>query len=109
MSNVDLTIGGKSYQLACAPGDEPHVMALGNLIDEKLSALGGAATGQSDSRQMLMAALMLADELHELRQSGASITSGSADSSLATSSGDDVLATQLESLASRLEQIAATP
>jgi cell division protein ZapA len=64
MSNVTLRIGGRGFQVACAPGEEDHVQNLARIIDEKLSTLGAAAN-QSESRMLLFAALMLADELHE--------------------------------------------
>ena len=35
MSDVTLKIGGRSYAVACAAGEEEHVATLGRLIDEK--------------------------------------------------------------------------
>lgn len=69
MSNVNLEIGGRSFSVASADGEEDHVVALGRKIDEKLRAMGGAA-GQSESRMLLFAALLLADEIHEMTQRG---------------------------------------
>ena len=66
MSNVKLDIGGREFSVACAAGEEAHVTMLGQLIDDKLRDMGGAA-GQGESRMLLFAALMLADENHELR------------------------------------------
>ena len=66
MSNVDLTIAGRVFTVACAAGEEAHVAGLGRLIDSKLSAMGGMA-GQTESRALLFAALLMADELHEQR------------------------------------------
>jgi len=69
MSNVNLTIGGRSFTLACADGQEPHVEYLGRLIDEKVAAAG--AVGQTETRMLLFAAIMLADEVHNLREAAA--------------------------------------
>ena len=66
MSNVTLSIAGRDYRVACAPGEEAHVTSLGRMIDSKLSAMEGMA-GQSEARSLLFAALLLADELHESR------------------------------------------
>lgn len=66
MSNVRLEIGGREFSVACAPGEEAHIAALGEQIDGKLRAMGGT-TGQSESRTLLFAALLLADEVHELK------------------------------------------
>ena len=64
MSNVALEIGGRRFTVACAAGEESHVSGLGRMIDGKLAEMGEAA-GQSESRMLLYAALLLADELHE--------------------------------------------
>lgn len=66
MANVTLTIGGRDFMLACADGEEAHVTRLAQMIDEKLAQAG--VVGQTEPRMLLFASLMLADELHELRQ-----------------------------------------
>lgn len=65
MGNVTLSIAGRSFTLAGADGEEAHIARLGRLIDEKAAASGAA--GQTETRMLLFASLMLADELHELR------------------------------------------
>ncbi len=62
MSNVNLTIAGRSTAVSCAAGEESHIEMLGRMIDERARRIGGA---QSESRTLLFAALMLADELHD--------------------------------------------
>lgn len=68
-SNVRLSIGGRDFTVACAAGEEGHIAELGATIDAKLRAMGGAG-GYSESRMLLFAALLLADELHESRSGG---------------------------------------
>ena len=92
MSNVTLHIGGRDYTMACAEGQEAHIMGLGQLIDGKLKALEGSA-GMSEVRQLLFAALILADELHE--------AGGGKAATPAANSGIDPA--RLESCASHLE------
>jgi cell division protein ZapA len=92
MSNVTLQIGGRSYTVACAAGEETHVASLGDLIDDKVKQVGGASL--NEVRQLLFAALLLADELHEARK-GAAAASAQPDH-----------ADQLEALALRLEAAA---
>jgi len=94
MSNVTLTIGGRSFTVATAEGEEAHIMGLGRMIDAKLAAMG-EQTALSESRMLLFAALLLADELHEAQKDSAA--------------GDDkgrrleAIAIRLENLAGRLE------
>lgn len=70
MSNVTLRIGGRSYTVACAEGEETHVARLGRMVDEKLSDLP-SGSGQNELRSLLFASLILADELHDARKAAA--------------------------------------
>lgn len=100
MSNVNLQIGGRSFTVACAAGEESHVVGLGRIIDSKLAAMEGGA-GQSESRMLLFAALLLADEVHELRQVASKPTAAPGPAGL-----EDALegiALRIENLAQRLE------
>lgn len=96
MSNVTLQIGGRSYMVACAEGEESHVSAMGRLIDEKVQTIG---TGHNEVRQLLFAALLLADELQE------SSNRGIAGSAPAAPVADHSAA--LEAIADRLEKCAS--
>ncbi|MFC0590853.1 cell division protein ZapA [Novosphingobium aquiterrae] len=93
MSDVTLQIGGRAYTVACAAGEEQHVAALGRTIAEKVEQMG---TGHSEARQLLFAALLLADELHEARGNRAP----------AGMTAPDRSADQLDAIADRLEKIA---
>ena len=66
MSNITLDIAGRKFTVACGPGEEPHIEKLGRIIDSKIEGMPGLAT-QSEARCLLYAALLLADEVHELR------------------------------------------
>lgn len=65
MSEVALQIGGRTWRVACAPGEEDRVQRLGATVAEKLASMG--ATGSADAQNMLFASLLLADEVLEGR------------------------------------------
>lgn len=67
MSTVTLTIGPKSYSVACADGQEPHIEALGAMIAEKYAQLG-TARAPLEAQNLLFASLFLADELDQARK-----------------------------------------
>ena len=99
MSNVTLVIAGREYAVACDSGEEAHVRKLGQLIDEKLQTMpGGVAT--SETRSLLFATLLLADELHELRGAPQIVAPAPAASNAPAL---DAIATRLEKLAISLE------
>jgi cell division protein ZapA len=93
MSNITLDIAGRKFTVACGPGEESHIEMLGRIIDSKIEGMPGLAS-QSEARCLLYAALLLADEVHELR-------SGS------TPAGDGQAAEALERVAETLEGFAA--
>lgn len=101
MSQITLTIGGNSHRVSCADGEEAHITKLGAMIDAKLQAMGGNLSAQ-EAENLLFAALLLADELHETKQSSAS---SSADPDPAPASAQSVpdIAPKLDQLAQSLE------
>jgi cell division protein ZapA len=105
MSNVTLHIGGRDYTVACAEGEEAHLVGLGQTIEGKLLSLAGNA-GMSEGRQLLFAALLLADELHESGGNGAAPAASAPARESAPAPAFDPA--QLEALADRLESCAAS-
>ena len=64
---VDLTIAGRTYQVACREGEEENLRAAARLVDGKSrEALAGLGT-LSEARQFLFASLLLADQLIDKR------------------------------------------
>jgi len=101
MSNVTLDIAGRKFTVACAEGEEPHIAMLGRTIDDKLADMPHIAS-QSEARALLYAALLLADENHELKAGG-----GPAAAAPDIAGPLEALAEKLELLAGRLEDGAA--
>src|SRR5947208_3724391 len=102
---VDLTIAGRTYQVACREGEEENLRAAARLVDGKSrEALAGLGT-LSEARQFLFASLLLADELIDKPTEGAS--SKSAPARQQTATPDPALIMRAETLADRLESLAA--
>ena len=98
MAEVDLTIAGRSYRVACRAGEEESLRSAAALVDgksrEALSGLGAL----SEARQLLFASLLLADQLLEKRAED-----GPAPPDPAVVQRVTLLAERLESLADALE------
>ena len=104
MSEVELSIAGRPYKVACRNGEEETLRAAGALVDAKSrEALAGLGT-LSESRQLLFAALLLADQIIDGRE--VEIPTGP-DPDLVDRTQQ--LAGRLESLADRLEQNGLEP
>jgi cell division protein ZapA len=65
MSQVNVTINGRQYRMACEDGQEGHLMKLAQLLDERIDHLRGSFGEIGDTRLTVMAALTVADELAE--------------------------------------------
>lgn len=61
MADVKLQIAGRPYDVHCADGQENQLTQLAAIVDAKARAVQGG----TEVRQLLFAALMLADEAHE--------------------------------------------
>ena len=105
MSNVTIAIGGRQYTVACGDGEEAHIERLGRLIDGKVANLANMA-GQSEARTLLFAALLLADELHELTSGKAPAPAPEREKHV--NEALDRVADTLETLAERLENRGGT-
>ena len=68
MAQVNVTIGGRVYRMACDDGQEEHLMRLARDLDQKLAQLREAFGEIGDTRLTVMAAIMVADELSESRR-----------------------------------------
>jgi cell division protein ZapA len=65
MAQVNVTINGRQYRMACEDGQEQHLMRLARDIDERIEHLRGSFGEVGDARLTVMAALTVADELAE--------------------------------------------
>ncbi len=65
MSQVNVTINGRQFRMACEDGQEGHLQQLARELDERIAALRSQFGEIGDARLTVMAALMVADELAE--------------------------------------------
>ena len=65
MAQVDVTINGRDYQIACDDGQEDHLVQLGEYVDRRVKELATTVGQVGDSRLLVMVSLLIADELAE--------------------------------------------
>jgi|GWRWMinimDraft_5_1066013.scaffolds.fasta_scaffold227585_1 cell division protein ZapA len=102
MGQVVVEIGGRRYPLSCRDGDEAHLTALADSIAEKAEGLMESLGAMSEPRLLLMAALMVADELHDARRGVPVPERRPAPVDLAAQQRLDLLVARAERLAERL-------
>jgi len=65
MSQVNVTINGRQFRMACEDGQEGHLVTLAQELDARISGLRTKFGEIGDTRLTVMAALTVADELAE--------------------------------------------
>jgi cell division protein ZapA len=104
MASVDVEIAARRYSVACRDGEEEQLRAVAAIVDRKAQDAAAALGSLSETRQLLYASLLLADELRE-RRSGANPAIEPQDDPAAADALER-LAERVESLADRLERSA---
>ncbi|MBB6122677.1 cell division protein ZapA [Sphingobium subterraneum] len=105
MAEVQISVGGRQYAMHCRDGDEIHLSRLAELVDTKVASARQASPGLTEVRQLLFAAILLADELHD-EKSRARGEQSSLDLRPVDSDGEDALAARLNHMAERIEALA---
>lgn len=68
MAEVKLAINGRMYGIACDEGQERRVSMLGRYIDARLKEIARAGGASNESHLLVLTSLVLADEIHDLRE-----------------------------------------
>jgi cell division protein ZapA len=66
MPQVNVTINGRQFRMACEDGQEEHLTKLARELDARIEMLRGKFGEIGDTRLTVMAALTVADELGEM-------------------------------------------
>ncbi len=114
LGQVNVTISGKTYRMACDDGQEEHLEALGQQLGETIEQLRGQFGEIGDQRLTVMAAITLADrhseterQLRKLESEMAGLEEARAAVVERADSRELGIAEAIDSLAERLEAIAA--
>ena len=99
MANVDIEVAGRRYNVACRDGEEAHLFAVAAMVDQRARDATEALGSLTETRQLLFAALMMADDIKEIR-AGAGIPEPP------PPPPDPAVAQALERLAARMEALA---
>ena len=114
MPLVNVMVNNRAYTIACDEGEEEHLKELAQHVDAKAREVLASVGQVGDARMLLMAALLIADEHHDLAAKVAaglearSINSGEKQNlHLRAEQAESRAADMLESASKRLEDIAA--
>lgn len=113
MGQVNVTISGRQYRMACEDGQEDHLFGLAQDIDGRIAQLRKAFGEIGDQRLTMMVAIMVADELHEAKRSVGALKAelaaqreGQAKAAAEVEAQERAAADSLHGAAQRIEKLA---
>jgi cell division protein ZapA len=99
MASIDIEVAGRRYNVACRDGEEGHLHSVAAMVDQRARDATEALGSLTETRQLLFAALLMADDIKEMR-TGAGIKEPP------PPPPDPGVAQALERLAARMEALA---
>jgi cell division protein ZapA len=68
MGQVTVTVNGRTYRLQCGDGEERRLIELATHVGNRIDGLAAEFGQVGDDRLLLMTALLVADELWDVRE-----------------------------------------
>ena len=104
MAKVSVTINKRKYEIACDDGQEAHLVRLSQYVDRRVDELVAAVGQVGDARLLVMASLLVADELSEIYTELDTLRDDQRGRTPSLVASDlDRLAKRIENIAERLE------
>ncbi len=109
MAQVTVKINGFTYTVGCEDGQEAHLQAMAAQVDNRIDSLKALGGNSGEVRLLLLASLLLADEIHDIRIEMEALrkAAGRPPRAGGKPEADAEMAKRLGKLAARAEQIAA--
>jgi len=106
MGQVSVTLNGRTYRLECGEGEENHLIALAEYLGSHVDTMKRKFGQVGDDRLILMASLLVTDELWELRRQMQELKSSLAEVRRDRSVADESVKSAQSDLAQRVSAAA---
>jgi cell division protein ZapA len=107
LAQVTVRINGYAYTVGCEDGQEAHLTAMAEQVEHRIESIKATAGQTGESKLLVLASLLMADELHDLKLAMAEVPRQPGMPPL-PSGPDPALTRTLGRLAQRAEEIAAS-
>ena len=106
MGQVSVTLNGRTYRLECGEGEETHLIALAEYLGSHVETMKRKFGQVGDDRLILMASLLVTDELWELRRQMQELKTSLAEARRDRSVADESAKSTHADLAQRVSAVA---
>jgi cell division protein ZapA len=107
MPTVEIMVNGRRHAVQCGQGEEGRVKRLASYVDRKISDLSRGQSQLGDQRLLLMASLLVADELsdafEEIKRLQSMLEQRVQEVETQSAASLEQVARQLDAIAARLE------
>jgi cell division protein ZapA len=107
MGQISLTVNGRPFAVTCDDGQEARIRRLGQYVDAKVGEFVGSLGQIGEARLLLLAALVIADELADANEALQLERSGARAAETEAKAAAGAAASSVNGLAQRVETIAA--
>jgi cell division protein ZapA len=107
VGQISLTVNGRPFAVTCDDGQEARIRRLGQYVDAKVADFVGSLGQIGEARLLLLAALVIADELADANEALQSERSGARTAEAEAKAAAGAAASSVNGLAQRVEAIAA--
>jgi cell division protein ZapA len=101
VAEISVRINGYVYTVGCEDGQEGHLQAMAAEVDGRIASIKAVGAQSGEARLLMLASLLLADELHDMR-----LAQANAAQSGVPDPGREARTRRLAELAARAEAIA---
>jgi cell division protein ZapA len=102
MAQVTLKINGHAHTIGCKDGEEAHLLAMAEEVERRIDRAKELGVHSGEAKLLVMAALFMADEIHDMTLELQNARKGKPGSS------ERPRSERLSRLAARAEEIAAS-
>ena len=111
MAQVTVRINGYAYTLGCKDGEEEHLQSMADEVERRIEGIKAALGTGGEARMLVMASLMLADDLFEaekkMQKLSAKLATATTPDAARPVKSNPKLGRKLGKLAKQAEDIAA--
>ncbi|MGH6904766.1 MAG: cell division protein ZapA [Geminicoccaceae bacterium] len=109
MPTVEILVNGRRHEVSCGEGEEPRLRQLASYVDRRINDLARGQSQIGDARLLLMASLVVADELSdafdEIKRLRTTLEGqGGSDAEHEAAAVLDQVAQRIEAIAGQLER-----
>lgn len=106
MAEVNISINGRKFGIACDDGQEQRVADLAAFVDSRLKEIMKAGGGSNESHLLVLTSIVMADELFDMRDAAANGNQAQLGGLQITQDDEGQIVSAIDQMASRIDAIA---